>query len=611
MKNQTEQTEKIKSWGAGYFGIDAEGEVVCYPTSDTSRPVSLQDIVQRTVAAGYQPPFSIRFPQIIASQLNRIETAFGDAMREFNYPRRHYGVFPLKVNQSRSFVRALLQYGRAYDYGLEVGSKSELVAAMGLPMSADSLLVCNGFKDQEFFELTCLAAAKHRHVLVVIESLAELQPLLKVLLAHKNIPRIGFRIRLSHCCSSRWNDNVGFTSKFGLNTFELLELLKELQRHDCTAQVQMLHFHAGSQITEISTFKRSLKEAARIYSKVVKMGFPLQYLNIGGGLGVDYEGNKAAPPFNTNYEPQEFINDAVYVIAATCREEGIPVPFIVSESGRVIAAYYALVVTDVRKTHATTTTDSPLVVAKKSKPLQELTFLAANLNSETFLEYYHDAIEHYSDLLKLFNLGFIDLVERAKGEELYMKICLHVHGFMQKDPRLTDEFSKLQKNLMGKYLANFSIFQSLPDAWAIGQLFPVLPLARHQQADKAHIVDITCDADGCLSRFIDNDFLELPALEGNNTCYLGFFLVGAYQSSLGNTHNLFGTTHAVEVMIDSDNCATMIDVGDSVGDLLRSSGYNHEELIAEFSKNTPANQNQQLLDKYKAFLNSYPYLNLS
>lgn len=622
MKNQA---EKIKSWGAGYFGINPEGNVVCYPTRDKQQSVCLQEVVQQTVAAGYQPPFTICFPQIIAAQLHRIEEAFAAAMREFNYPRRHYGVFPLKVNQSQSFVQSLLKYGHRYDYGLEVGSKAELVAAMGLPMSPDALLICNGFKDKEFIELICLAATKHRNTVAVIESLAELQPLLTAIRTHDTIPQLGFRVRLSQCCSSRWNDNTSFASKFGLTTFELLQLLQELQKNDCAAQVCMLHFHAGSQITEIRTFKRALKEAARIYAKVVKMGFALQYLNIGGGLGVNYE-DRNTSQFNTNYEPQEFINDAVYVIAATCREEGLPVPFIVSESGRVIAAYYSLVVTDICKAHtaaaddrsdALAETENPLMAAnakakKKSKPLRELSFLNANLNADTLLEYYHDAIEHYSDLQKLFNLGFIDLVERAEGEQLYMQICIRVHEFMKAEPRLTGEFKRLQQSLVSKYLANFSIFQSLPDAWALKQLFPVLPLSRQQQAtaDKAHIVDITCDSDGCLSQFIDRDFLELHTAK-NKTCYLGFFLVGAYQSSLGNNHNLFGTTHTIEVMASNNNYTTEVETGDNVDDLLRRNGYDQERLVAEFSKNLPTQRRQELLGKYKNSLNSYPYLNLS
>ena len=612
MKNQA---TTMPAWGAGYFGIDSiSGKVMCCPTAAKQSSVCLQDIVQNIIADGYRPPFMLCFPQIIASQLQRLEEAFSAAQHEFSYPRRHYGVFPLKVNQHKNFVQALLKYGQRYDYGLEVGSKAELVIALGSPLPPAALLVCNGFKDEEFIELICLAATKHRNVLAVIESLAELSPLCSVLRQHQRLPQLGFRIRLSHYCASRWDDHAGLTAKFGLTAFELLELLQTLQKYDLTAQVKMLHFHAGSQITEISTFKRSLKEAARIYAKVVKMGFPLQYLNIGGGLGVDYEGSKTSSPFNTNYEPQEFINDAVYVIASICKEEGAPAPFIVSESGRVIAAYHSLVVTDARKAHALGHAEMPTpTVTQSSKPLRELNFLNTNLNATTCSEYYHDAIEHYRDLLKLFNLGFISLAERATGEKIYRQICTQAYELMQDEPQLTAEFKQLQHKLASKYLANFSVFQSLPDAWAIGQRFPVLPLSRPPQAttDKAHIVDITCDSDGCLSQFTDSDCLELQTLEKNSTCYLGFFLTGAYQASLGNNHNLFGTAHRVEVTVNDDNYSIAVVAGNMVNDLLRHHGYEREQLVAEFSKQLTADAPQALVASYQKFLTAYPYLNLS
>ena len=416
-----------------------------------------------------------------------------------------------KVNQRREFIDAVVSCGTKYDYGLEIGSKSELVAALSYPLSAQALLVCNGFKDEEFIDMACLGAEMGKNIVSVIEGPDELQILIDKLRTRRKTPMIGIRTRLYSRGAGKWENSSGTSSKFGLTIIELLDALKSLQRSEYIDKVSMLHLHIGSQITEIKKFKNALKEAARIYSKIVKMGFrAVKYLNIGGGVGVDYHGSKTSSQFSANYVLQEFVNDAVYVISQVCKEENVPTPHIVTESGRIIAAYHSLVVTDIREVQAPSAATSDWMQVdqhKAHKSLIELRYVHDSINAENCAEYYHDAIEYHEELATLFNLGYLDLSDRGTAEELFQEICRKALFFSACQKQQLEEFKFLQQKLVSKYLANFSIFQSIPDAWSIGQLFPVMPLSMHLEkpTHKANIVDITCDSDGCLARFIDRE----------------------------------------------------------------------------------------------------------
>ena len=618
----------IDEWGAGYFGINDCGFVDCYPTGDQERAVTLHNIVTQARQHGIHPPLIIRFSQIIASQLQRLEQAFQAARTEFGYCGRHLGVFPFKVNQRREFIDAIIECGAQYDYGLEVGSKSELLAALSYPLSTQALLVCNGFKDNEFINMACLAAEMGKNVVLVIEGPDELQILLTKLQQHRITAQIGVRTRLYSKGSGKWENSSGSDSKFGLTIIELLDCLQTLQRQGHADKVSMLHLHIGSQITEIKKFKTALKEAARIYSKIVHMGFnAVKYLNIGGGVGVDYDGSKTSAQFSANYVLQEFVNDAVYVIGQVCKEENVATPDIVTESGRIIAAYHSLVVTDIREVQAPTTAITAKMKIdqrKAHRSLIELRYIYDNISPKNFAEYYHDAIEYHEELATLFNLGYLDLEARGCGEELFQAICRKALSFSATQKRPLEESQLLRQRLVSKYLANFSIFQSIPDAWSIGQLFPIMPLSRHHEepTHEANIVDITCDSDGCLAQFIDckaiKSVLGLHS-PSHEPYYLGFFLVGAYQESLASEHNLFGATHEVEVTITHDGHSKIakITAGDTITELLESRNYSRKTLVASFLKQVEklqkngqldSNRGSAIISALKLCMKSYPYL---
>ncbi len=618
----------IDEWGAGYFGINDRGFVECYPTGSREQAVVLHDVVTQARQRGIHPPLIIRFSQIIASQLLRLEQAFQGAIREFDYKGRHFGVFPFKVNQRREFIDAVIECGAQYDYGLEVGSKSELVAALSYPLSERALLVCNGFKDEEFVTMACLAAEMGKNAVLVIEGPDELQILLSKLRQQRVTAQIGVRTRLYSKGSGKWENSSGSNSKFGLTIIELLDCLKTLQQEGHVDKVSMLHLHIGSQITEIKKFKTALKEAARIYSKIVRMGFTaVKYLNIGGGVGVDYDGSKTSSQFSANYVLQEFVNDAVYVIGQVCREENVATPDIVTESGRIIAAYHSLVVTDIREVQAPSTASSNWMQADQHKvhrSLVELRYIYDNINLKNYAEYYHDAIEYHEELATLFNLGYLDLEARGCGEELFQEICRKALSFSSLQKRPLAEFKFLQQRFVSKYLANFSVFQSIPDAWSIGQLFPVMPLSRHHEepTHEANIVDITCDSDGCLAQFIDcksiKSVLGLHS-PSSDPYYLGFFLVGAYQESLASEHNLFGATHAAEVTVTHDGSYDIAKIteGDTITELLESRNYPRKTLVASFLKQVERLQRNgtlnpsrgsEIINTLKTYMKSYPYL---
>ncbi len=624
----------IEAWGAGYFSINSDGDIVCSPTGDKKFSVSLPQIVEKAKSIKVSTPLILRFPQVVKSQLNQMFSAFQNSIKEFSYSGSYQGVFPFKVNQRREFIDSIVSCGKDLNWGLEVGSKTELMAALSYKLSKDSLLICNGFKDKEFIEMAFTAASMKRRLIIVVEGPDELERIIKEAekskLVEECIPAIGFRMRMYSKGSGKWQKSSGAESKFGLTTAELLRSLDLLSNSKIKNRFQMLHFHVGSQITAIKRFKNALREAAQVYAKVYKLGFSPKYLNIGGGVGVDYEGSRSNSQSSVNYSLQEFANDAVYVIGDVCKNENVPNPDIITESGRVIAAYHSVIVTDIREVQVHDRFDLPLKNNNSNfskdvhKYIKELSYILENMSSQNFSEYYHDAIEYHDDLFSLFNLGYLNLQERALAEELYSRICakaLHLSSF-QKHP--SEEFLSLQKLNVSKYLANFSIFQSIPDAWAIDQLFPVLPLSRHGEKaiHRAKIVDITCDSDGCLERFV-GERKEMPTVNlhapNGDPYYLGFFLVGAYQESLANEHNLFGAINEVEVFV-KDNGSWEISKttsGDPIKELLVCRNYELDDMIQSYKNQIQSvieddeiteKEGIKVLDKLSVYLESYPYL---
>lgn len=620
----------IDDWGAGYFGIDDAGHVVCHPTGEEHLTVSLPDVIAKCKDQGFHTPIILRFPQIIEGQLERMHSAFRQAITEFNFKGRHVGVFPFKVNQRREFIDAIVSCGQRLDYGLEVGSKTEFIAALSYPLTSNSLLIANGFKDREFIDLGFIGKAMGKRVVVVVEGPDELETLIDLAKKRKVCPEVGLRVRLYAKGAGKWEKSSGDSSKFGLTTTEVLHCLQMLEEAGMQDKLGMLHFHIGSQITEIKRFKNAIKEASRVYSKVVKMGYAPSFLNIGGGVGVDYDGSKTSFESSANYTLQEFANDAIYVLGEVCANEGVPYPTIVTESGRVIAAYHSVVVTDIREVQGEEMHGSGEVMLPEQpgqevhKSIKELKFILDNINRKNYVEFYHDAIEYQEELFTLFNLGYLTLQDRSLAEELFRKICRRALYFSSFQRHQLEEFDDLQKVMVSKYLANFSIFQSIPDSWSIDQLFPVMPLSRHDEkpSHKATIVDITCDSDGCLDHFIDRadvkTSLDLHRPNGE-PYYVGFFLVGAYQESLANEHNLFGAIHEAEIHINADGDweVTKTTQGDPIDELLVSRNYDMNEMVGcydiQFSKSREEgilteSEVQEHRERLLKYMKSYPYL---
>lgn len=624
----------IEEWGAGYFSINKDGNVVCCPTRDSKKQISLPNIIEKAKRLGVNTPMIIRFPQIIKSQLQNMHRSFKGAIDEFQYKGQHLGVFPFKVNQRREFIDSIVECGRDMDWGLEVGSKTEFMAALSYKMSEKALLICNGFKDSEFIDMAFIAQKMGKNVVLVVEGPDELHQIVERLkLSNYNLehcPGIGLRIKLYSRGSGKWEKSSGQSSKFGLTTVELMDALRILENAKLTKKLTMLHFHIGSQITAIKRFKNALREAARVYSKIVKIGFNPNYLNIGGGVGVDYDGSQTTSESSANYSLQEFANDAIYVVGEVCKLESVAQPDIVTESGRVIAAYHSVVITDIREVQGQESLESiqGFELTKNNdnnhKSILELNYILEHISSKNYIEFYHDAVEYHEDLFTLFNLGYLSLKERAIAEELFQKICqksLYYSSFQKHVPY---EFEVLQKKNVSKYLANFSIFQSIPDAWSIDQLFPILPLSRHTQKPslKATIVDITCDSDGCIDRFTDRKS-DRPSLDlhqpDDSPYYLGFFLVGAYQESLSNEHNLFGAIHELEVVYEDKQGFKIekITQGDPIKELLTCRNYSYDEMVAGYQlqldhsvaeNKLRANESSKLANTLKNYLDHYPYL---
>lgn len=630
------ESSGIQEWGAGYFAINKSGDVICTPTPNKDESISLCEVVSRAKEKkGTKTPLIIRFPQIIRGQIHAMHEAFQKSLKEFKSSAKHFGVFPFKVNQRREFIEAIVSCGKDLNWGLEVGSKTEFMAALSYKLNKEALLICNGFKDQEFIDLAFMASSIGRRTILVVEGTDELQLFIeqtkKFKIKKAQYPELGLRIRLYSRGSGKWEKSSGETSKFGLTSVEIMHALSMIEDNGLSDKLSMLHFHIGSQITAIRYFKNALKEAARVYCKINKMGFAPKLLNIGGGVGVDYDGSKTSSQSSANYTLQEFANDAVYVIGEVCNDEGIKTPDIVTESGRIIAAYHSVIVTDVREVQGAETLEGiknqkyNLTMKEVHKNVREFDYILKNLNSKNYTEFYHDALELHEELFSLFNLGYLGLKERALAEDLFHKICLKTLHFVSQQKRPQEEFLDLHKLKTAKYLANFSIFQSIPDHWAIDQIFPVLPLSRHREKPqlRATIVDITCDSDGCLERYADSRYekKEIDLHEPNDSpYYLGFFLVGAYQESLANEHNLFGAINEVEVIynkVKKDWEIKKHTKGDSIYELLDCRNYSTQEMVKSYRSQIRKAKDLSLVSpkdgeyifrRLKQYLNSYPYL---
>lgn len=582
------KTYGIDNWGFGYFFINKQGHLGVAPSRNRDLSIDVKEVVDELIHQQHSTPFLLRFPQILDDRLEAIHHAFRHAIEEFEYTGSHLGVFPVKVNQKSEVVRRLVASGLPYQYGLEVGSKAELISSMAMPLADEALIVCNGLKDDLYLRAAILAEKVGRKTVIVVEDPEDMRIGLDLGEKLGVEPNMGIRVKLYSRGSGKWEESGGEFAKFGMSTIALVRTLEELKAAGRSHLLKMLHFHIGSQITNIKSAKQAVKEAARVYAKVRKMGFDVEYLNVGGGLGVDYDGSKTASEFSVNYSVQEFANDVVYVVKEVCESEDVPQPIIVTESGRAMVSYHSMLIADVKKVIAPGRPSlySLDQITSESEPVTEMIDVAREINSKNCREYYHDAIQHREDLISLFELGYLDLTEKAKGEWLFWDICRKAAALSKSMKERPEEFEHLEGLISSKYICNFSMFQSLPDFWAFDQLFPIMPIHRLNEdpTERGVLCDITCDSDGAVDKFVDmkdvKEALELHTYEEGEPYYLAFLLLGAYQETLGDLHNLFGVVTEVNVAIGDDGKPVVNKLirGDSVREVIEYTGHDTDEI---------------------------------
>jgi arginine decarboxylase len=626
---QTLETYGIENWGAGYFGINRKGNLVVHPSeSDQNRAADVREIIDDLRRRGIQTPVLLRFPQLIAGQVRKLQRAFRNSIREYEYQGSHMCVYPMKVNQNRAVVEEYLREGTRYDFGLEAGSKAELYGALAMEQSGDSLLVLNGFKDEEFIELAFLGARSGKKVVIVIEKLNELDHVLTMVdrFEGSDLPMVGLRVKLYSKGSGRWEKSGGEAAKFGLTTTEILETIRRMQEAGRIDMLKLLHFHIGSQLTDIKRIKNAMKEAARVYAKIVQMKVPVDLLDVGGGMAVDYDGSKTAFDSSANYTAQEFANDVVYTIMQVCDDENVPHPTIIQESGRYLSAYHAILVTNVLSEIETVVEDITPIEVDDDDPqvVIELADLRETITVKNYREFYHDALEHRDELFTLFNLGLISLEDRAKGEVLFWDVCERADKHAQMAKYISEEFTELRRLLRAKYLTNFSVFRSVPDHWALDQLFPIIPIHRLNKppTEYATLCDITCDSDGVVDKFVDlhdvKQVLELHSLVEDEPYYIALMLVGAYQEVMGNNHNLFGAPNEAHIHIDEDGyLIKKVVKGTTVGEALYRARYERGQLhegfrriVAQRVKRGELSEADaaEMTELYESRINAYTYL---
>jgi arginine decarboxylase len=615
----------LDGWGDGYLRIRDDGHLVVTPGRRLDEGASVHEVVRELADKGVRAPVLLRFPQLVRARVEELVGAFSSAIEEFRYAGRYQPVFPIKVNQQRAVVENLLESGREFGLGLEVGSRPELMAAAALPMADEALIVCNGFKDAEYLSSASMACGLGKQVVVVIEKPFELEPIIELAREWKDVPMIGFRLRLQARGVGLWEKSGGVASKFGLTTLQLLRSLDRLAEAGLQDKVSLLHFHIGSQITEIRKVKNAVREAGRIYAKLFKKGVKVSFLDVGGGLGIDYDGSRTSSDASVNYNIREYANDVVFGLCEVCEQEEVPPPTIVSESGRALVAYHSILVTDVRGLISGPDPQPPELTGDESQVVQDLSEVERTIGVKNYREYYHDALEYRDQMYSLFNLGMIDLDDRAKGECLFWSIASKTVFYSKTAKFVAEEFVELESKLHDKYICNFSVFQSLPDHWALDQLFPVIPIHRLNERPtvKARLVDITCDSDGEVGKFVDRkaikEALEVHRLIPGEPYYLAFLLIGAYQDTMGDMHNLFGRVHEVDVVVDADGRPVVRSIrhGDPAATTLRAFGYHDQDLIAEIEAGLSArvergqlaeDQARTLLADFRERLAKYTYL---
>jgi len=613
----------VASWGKGYFSVGANGHLWVHPSKDPARSIDLLELVEKLELRGIYLPILIRFAEILKHRLGELHQAFQSSIAEHGYKGNYCCVYPIKVNQQRQVVEEVFKYGRPYHFGLEAGSKPELLAVLAIADN-ETPIICNGFKDDEYIEMVMLAKKIGRQIIPVVEKYTELDLILKHSQRVGVRPEIGLRVKLASKGSGRWKSSGGYRSKFGLTVTEALqahEQMKSAGMEDC---LQLLHFHLGSQITNIRQIKGAVIEAARVYVELKRAGAGLNFMDVGGGLGIDYDGSQTDFESSVNYTLQEYANDVVYHIQNVCDEAEVAHPTIITESGRAIAAYHSVLVFNVVGVSGFGDESFEPVPEDAEQPLIDLQEAYKSLSSKNLLESFHDAQQSLDSALNLFSLGYLPLVQRSHAEKLYWAICRRIHKMAKELDYYPEELEPLDGMLSDTYFCNFSLFQSMPDSWAVKQLFPIMPIHRlDEKPSRSGVLgDISCDSDGKIDQFIDRRDVKktLPLHPFNGEPYLlGSFLVGAYQEILGDLHNLFGDTHAVHVSLGENGDVVLDTVvkGDTVREVLDYVQFNSKALLEEFRRDVETalrdgkigyEESGRLLRFYEDGLNGYTYL---
>lgn len=615
----------IHGWGVNYFDINEKGHVVVTPKKDGVQ-IDLREVIDELALRDISAPVLLRFPDILDNRIERMDQCFKKASSEYGFKGECFAIYPIKVNQMQPVVNEMISHGKKFNLGLEAGSKPELHAVIAACADYDTIIICNGYKDDNYIELALLAQKMGKRIYIVAEKLNELELIYKIANRLNVKPNIGIRIKLASTGSGKWEESGGDASKFGLTSSELLEALEYLESHDMKDCLKLIHFHIGSQVTNIRHVKTAIREASQFYVQLHKMGFAVQYVDAGGGLGVDYDGTRSASNCSSvNYSIQEYVNDIMYQLMEAADKNNLPHPNIITESGRSLSAHHSMLIMEVLETASLPEMPEEWVVSEDDHELvKDLYEIWDNLTQRSALESWHDAQQIRDEVLQLFSHGIIDLKTRAQIEKLYWSVTREINNLVQNMKRVPDELHSVNKLLADKYYCNFSLFQSLPDMWSIDQIFPIMPIQRLDERPdrKATLQDITCDSDGKVVSYVaENQIVNampIHSLRKGEKYYLGVFLTGAYQEILGDLHNLFGDTNAVHISVDGDTYRIdqTID-GETVQDVLRWVEYDTKKMVRTLETWVTQNvksgritleEGKEFLTNYRNGLYGYTYL---
>ena len=642
--DQSEELYALKRWGTPYFSINSQGHLTVSPQGERGGTIDLYQLIQALKGRGLGLPILLRFPDILQDRIERLNSAFARAIAKYNYAGVYRGVFPIKVNQQRHLIEGLVDYGKPHNFGLEAGSKPELLIALSAIDSREPLIICNGYKDHDYMETAILASRLGKQVILVLEQLDEVCLAVKTAKELGIPPTFGFRVKLSQKGQGHWGNSTGERAKFGLSIGDLVQAVQILKQNQMLDSLRLLHFHIGSQISSISVIKGALREAGRLYTELIKMGAPMGYLDVGGGLAVDYDGSKSNFYASKNYNMQNYANDVVAEIHDACHLAQVAPPTLISESGRALASHQSLLVFDILGQSKVEEAPIPPAQEGESHLIATLREIYEGVTLGNAQESFHDIVQYREEAISAFQLGILSLEERALADTIYWQTCLKLHHLLGPHAE-NDDYETLDKLLATTYYINLSVFQSAPDSWALDQLFPIVPLHRldTRPTEKVTLADLTCDSDGKIDKFIDlkednSPLLQVHPLEygpqthfytsnqgfktaerlSHRPYYLGIFLLGAYQETMRNLHNLFGDANAVHIKLTPHGYQIQHVVrGDTMGKVLSYFQYNPEDLLERMrqqceealtNQDITLEMSQKLLNNFSHSLNSYTYL---